>query len=128
MQALEEKQAMEKTLAGKPDADSEPDKGSKPDGASSSEPATGSCVRIGMERKGPANPLCLYVIDNGPGIPAEEQTRIFDPHFTTRSTGTGLGLAICKRLSEAMGCKLGVSSEPGKGARFDLVFPAIGAE
>lgn len=85
-------------------------------------------VRIGMERKAPANPLCLYVIDNGPGIPAEEQTRIFDPHFTTRSTGTGLGLAICKRLSEAMGCKLGVSSEPGKGARFDLVFPAIGAE
>ena len=65
----------------------------------------------------------LYVADNGPGIPVEKQNRIFDPHFTTRSTGTGLGLAICKRLAEAMGGQVSVESEPGQGSCFSIDFP-----
>ena len=66
----------------------------------------------------------LYVADNGPGIPIEKQSRIFDPHFTTRSTGTGLGLAICKRLAETMGGHISVKSEPGQGSCFSIDFPS----
>ena len=38
--------------------------------------------------------------DNGPGIPAEVQEKIFRPNFTTKSNGNGLGLAISKRIVE----------------------------
>ena len=41
--------------------------------------------------------------DNGPGIPADIQSKIFMPNFTTKSTGTGLGLAISKNIVEACG-------------------------
>lgn len=47
--------------------------------------------------------LLLHVCDNGPGIAPERQSRIFEPHFTTRSAGSGLGLAISRRLAEGMG-------------------------
>ncbi|MDE6112239.1 MAG: ATP-binding protein, partial [Bacteroidales bacterium] len=46
--------------------------------------------------------LLLHVRDNGPGIAPERQERIFEPHFTTRSSGSGLGLAISRRLAEGM--------------------------
>lgn len=65
---------------------------------------------------------CLFVEDNGPGIPAEKLKRIFEPHFTTRSTGTGLGLAICRRLAENMSAGIEVESHPDTGTRFTLKF------
>lgn len=46
--------------------------------------------------------LLLHIRDNGPGIAPERQSRIFEPHFTTRSAGSGLGLAISRRLAEGM--------------------------
>lgn len=45
--------------------------------------------------------LRIAIIDNGPGLNAEQQRRIFDPFFTTKSKGTGLGMAIVKRIVEA---------------------------
>lgn len=79
-------------------------------------------VRIGLQA---GNGTCtLYVSDNGPGISPEKQERIFEPHFTTRSTGTGLGLAICRRLAESMGAEISVVSTTGQGARFRLRFGA----
>jgi signal transduction histidine kinase len=45
----------------------------------------------------------LAVEDDGPGIPPDLLARVFDPHFSTRSTGTGLGLAIVRRLVESWG-------------------------
>ncbi|MBR1480444.1 MAG: HAMP domain-containing protein [Paludibacteraceae bacterium] len=44
--------------------------------------------------------------DNGPGIPAEIQSRIFTPNFTTKSTGTGLGLAISRNIMEGSGGRI----------------------
>ncbi len=43
----------------------------------------------------------LDVIDEGPGVPAEEQEQIFEPFFTTEKSGTGLGLFICREICEA---------------------------
>lgn len=57
----------------------------------------------------------LVVRDDGPGIPLDLLPRIFEPHFSTRSTGTGLGLAIVRRLVESWGGQVEAESEPGKG-------------
>jgi len=55
------------------------------------------------------------VRDNGPGIPSDFLQRVFEPHFSTRTTGTGLGLAIVRRLVESWGGTVMAESEVGKG-------------
>ncbi len=57
----------------------------------------------------------LRVIDNGTGIPDELLARVFEPHFSTRSSGTGLGLAIVRRLVESWGGTVHAESSPGEG-------------
>ncbi|MBL7672338.1 MAG: PAS domain-containing protein [Bdellovibrionaceae bacterium] len=44
--------------------------------------------------------LRIYVTDNGPGIPATDLQKVFDPYFSTKESGTGLGLAIVKKIVE----------------------------
>lgn len=66
----------------------------------------------------------VTVADDGPGIPAEQLTRVFESYFTTKQRGTGLGLAIVKNNVELYGGTVRAESELGKGARFTLVFPA----
>jgi two-component system, NtrC family, sensor histidine kinase PilS len=70
------------------------------------------------------NPVSLRVIDNGPGIPAELQDRLFVPFATGRVGGTGLGLAIVQRAVEAHRGLVLVDSEAGKGTTFTIYFPA----
>ena len=73
---------------------------------------------------GTQNKLHVAVRDTGIGIPEEAQDRLFLPYSqirgagNTNAGGTGLGLAICKRLCEAMGGEIGVTSEAGKGSTF----------
>ncbi|MDR2931626.1 MAG: response regulator [Oscillospiraceae bacterium] len=68
--------------------------------------------------------LHLEVIDNGVGIDAEGQKRLFqsfeqaDGSITRQYGGTGLGLAICKKIINLMGGDIWVESEPGKGSSF----------
>ena len=64
----------------------------------------------------------ISVIDTGCGISEENQKKIFDPLFTTKSRGMGLGLLICKNFVEANVGKLEVNSSEGKGSNFTLVF------
>jgi signal transduction histidine kinase len=58
--------------------------------------------------------VALEVRDEGPGIPTEVQARIFEPFFTTREKGTGLGLPLARKLVEANGGTLTLSSRPGQ--------------
>ncbi|MCU0771791.1 MAG: response regulator [Verrucomicrobia bacterium] len=70
--------------------------------------------------------LMLTVRDDGPGIPSEYLTKIFQPYFTSKdpSQGTGLGLSIVLRLVKQVGGLLQLKSAPGKGTVFTLYFPA----
>lgn len=74
------------------------------------------------------------VKDTGAGIPPDRLDRLFksfsqvDASTTRRYGGTGLGLAICKRLSELMGGRIWVESEPGKGSTFHVTIVADSAE
>ena len=74
---------------------------------------TGGEVRIEIEQV--EGEVELSVIDDGTGIAPEVFLRIFEPHFSTRSSGTGLGLAIVQRLVESWGGKVQAESESGKG-------------
>jgi hypothetical protein len=65
----------------------------------------------------------VTVSDTGPGIPAEEREKVFEPLFTTKQTGTGLGLALSRRVVEAHGGRLTVESEIGKGSAFNIRLP-----
>lgn len=59
--------------------------------------------------------VSLEITDDGSGIPAAALPRVFEPHFSTRTTGSGLGLAISRRLVEAWGGSIGVASEESAG-------------
>ncbi|MGE3922172.1 MAG: ATP-binding protein [Lautropia sp.] len=71
----------------------------------------------------------VAVQDTGKGIPEAEQIRIFEEFYQLdneardRAKGVGLGLAIVQRLCELLGGRIGVQSQPGAGARFELVLP-----
>lgn len=68
----------------------------------------------------------VTVADQGPGIDAADQQRIFERFERAGESagGTGLGLAISRRLARSMGGDVTVESEPGRGARFTLTLPA----
>jgi signal transduction histidine kinase len=69
--------------------------------------------------------LVLSVADNGPGIPADVQARLFTPFFTTKGPGRGmgLGLTIARRVVQNLGGSLQVASAPGAGAEFIVRVP-----
>lgn len=60
----------------------------------------------------------LEIRDEGPGIPSEVQSQIFDAFFTTRTAGVGIGLAVVKRIIDDHGWAIEVVSEEGQGATF----------
>jgi signal transduction histidine kinase len=66
----------------------------------------------------------VSIADDGPGIPADKQEKIFEAYYTTKEKGTGLGLATVKHNVELYGGSVRVESVLGKGARFVLLFPA----
>lgn len=70
--------------------------------------------------------VSIRIIDNGPGIPAEIQGRIFETFFTTKpiGKGTGLGLAISHQIvTEKHGGLLRFQSEVGVGTEFEILLP-----
>jgi signal transduction histidine kinase len=71
----------------------------------------------------PSEAAVLSVTDNGPGIPADIQARLFDPFFSTKAMGTGLGLSIVARLVENQGGEIAFQSAPRIGTRFSVRLP-----
>ena len=73
----------------------------------------------------------FWVKDTGPGIPPEEQPRLFEKYARLstgkRAKGIGLGLAYCRLAVEAHGGKIGVESTPGQGATFFFTLPVASA-
>jgi signal transduction histidine kinase len=65
----------------------------------------------------------IRIMDDGPGIPREIQSEIFNPFFTTKDHGTGLGLSIAFNIIAEHGGWLDVSSQEGHGAAFVITLP-----
>ena len=68
------------------------------------------------------------VLDTGPGVAVEERARIFDAFVSQDVNGTGLGLPIAQELALALGGRLELRSELGRGSRFRFVLPTLPAE
>lgn len=64
--------------------------------------------------------VILKIEDNGPGIPAENLARVFEPFFTTRSEGSGLGLAICQKLCRENGARIRVENRAEGGCVVEI--------
>jgi signal transduction histidine kinase len=69
--------------------------------------------------------VSVAVADTGPGIEPEAEERIFRPFWSGDGGGTGLGLTIARELALALGGRLELHSEPGRGSRFVLVLPVV---
>ena len=69
----------------------------------------------------------VRVIDNGCGIAADDQKRIFEPFFSARQGGTGLGLFLSLNFVRRWGGEIRVESIVGRGSTFEVVLPALGA-
>jgi signal transduction histidine kinase len=87
-------------------------------------------IKINISVKKSAQELEISIYDNGRGIPAEDQGKIFEKFyqiekfFTGNVEGAGLGLALVKHLVSAYGGQIDLKSEIGKGATFIVTFPA----
>lgn len=86
--------------------------------------ATPDGGRISLELAQRNGAVHVAIEDSGPGISAEARERLFRPFVSELGGGTGLGLAIAKEISAALGGRIELSSEVGKGSRFELVLPA----
>jgi PAS domain S-box-containing protein len=72
-----------------------------------------------------AQQIHIVVEDNGPGVPEEIRSRIFEPYFTTKpmGVGTGVGLSVCLGIVKAHGGDITVGDSPLGGARFQIILP-----
>jgi signal transduction histidine kinase len=66
----------------------------------------------------------IVISDDGEGIPPEVLPKIFEPHFSTRTSGSGLGLAISRSLVDGWGGGISVESERGAGTTVTIVLAA----
>jgi two-component system sensor histidine kinase KdpD len=88
----------------------------------------GTCVRVRARPERGA--VAVDVEDEGPGVPADDLPRIFEPYYRSPATarldrGTGLGLAVVKSLVEAHGGSIRAERAGGRGTRMTFVIPAV---
>ena len=84
-------------------------------------------VLVGCRRRGAT--ISIQVLDTGPGIPPDQQDRIFQEYYQLgnperdRTKGLGLGLAIVRRLVDLLGCDMTLRSRVGHGSCFEVSVP-----
>ncbi|GGC00279.1 hypothetical protein GCM10011363_16110 [Marivita lacus] len=104
--------------------------------AMASQSGTISIRLVAAEEPAPTDPIVvgrinparryarLTVEDNGPGMPPEVAAKILTPYYSTKGEmGTGLGLAVVSSVIEDNGGAMSLTTEPGKGTRFDVYWP-----
>ncbi len=77
---------------------------------------------IAVTLEGDEKVIRIGVRDDGPGIPVEFQTRIYEPFFSTKAGGTGLGMSIVHSLTALHGGSIDLASSPG-GTYFEIQLP-----
>ncbi len=80
-----------------------------------------ACIEITTARE--HDQVVVGVRDNGPGIPAEFQSKLFEPFASTKPGGLGLGLAISRGIAEGFGGELLAANHPDGGAVFRMLLP-----
>lgn len=84
-------------------------------------------VEVKPDDAAPAELLCISVADTGPGIDPKDHSRVFEEFFQignqdrNRSQGLGLGLPIVRRLAHLIDAQVTLKSQPGQGARFNIL-------
>jgi two-component system sensor histidine kinase BaeS len=86
---------------------------------------------VGVSAKVEGEEILIQVEDNGPGIPVEEQEKVFEPFYRGNQgrrfkQGMGLGLSIARDLVTAHGGRISLESAPGKGSQFTIHLPLPG--
>ncbi|MFG0263128.1 MAG: nitrogen regulation protein NR(II) [Novipirellula sp. JB048] len=84
----------------------------------------GGTLRFRLSRRD--HSIRIDVHDTGNGIPAEIQSQIFDPYFTTRNDGTGMGLAVCDKIVRQHAGSIDFRTSP-KGTEFSVLLPMEGS-
>jgi two-component system, OmpR family, osmolarity sensor histidine kinase EnvZ len=90
----------------------------------------GGEASVSLEQRGTT--AVMVVDDRGPGVPAPERERIFEPFMRLEASrnrdrgGAGLGLAIARHLLHSFGGSIAVEDRPGGGARFRVTLPLTG--
>ena len=94
----------------------------------------GGAIALEAERTGESDEVEFRIADTGPGIPEDQQARIFEDFVTLDASygrvhgGTGLGLGIVRRMVDALGGSIAVESAPGEGSLFRVRLPLPAAE
>ena len=87
----------------------------------------GVAPRVTINAQADGDQVVLTVSDNGIGISAEDQSKLFRPFVRLASTasvaGSGLGLALCQKVAELHGTSVRIDSTPGAGSVFSIVLP-----
>jgi PAS domain S-box-containing protein len=89
---------------------------------------SGACDACGRTFRG--DWVELSVVDNGPGISPDHQSRLFEPFFTTKDKGkgSGMGLSVVHGIQNSYGGHVLLESGPGQGTRFRLLYPVTGLQ
>lgn len=67
--------------------------------------------------------IVITISDLGPGLPADNPSKVFSEFYTTKANGIGMGLVVSRTIAESHGGSLKAENIPGGGARFILTIP-----